>query len=151
MERFLKVVSVGDLKKDKRGREYYSVSFRLISMVGGISVLSNQKPITRVIWGAFTDNEGREFPADGLFTALKDKELAIGGLVEGQIVRVSTSNYEIDGKTVNSLTTVVFSNEDLVKQVNSQLKQNKAVMKDDDGNNTADVEQFKTTEAVTAK
>ncbi len=150
MEKFLKVVSVGELSKDKRGREYYSVSFRPVKMVGTITVLSNQKPITRVLWGQFTDTEGREFPADGLFSSIKQGELTIGGLVEGQIVRVETTSYEINGRQANSYTGIVFSNEDMVTYINRQLKANKAVMKDDEGNLTSSLEQFEEKVSVTA-
>ena len=151
-EKYLKVCGVEEIKTDVRGKKYVWVSFRPITtLANGVSVLSNQKPVKRMLEDAFEDKQGRKFPGDALFQSVENKELGLGALVEGSIRRRATSEYEIDGNKVYHYTGVVFSNEDEILQFNSKLKGKKAYCHDDDGNPTVDVEAFKRQMAVTAE
>lgn len=127
MENLMKVVSVSETKTASNGRSYKTVQFvslpKMIT-VGGrtVEVKSNQKAATRNLWADFKDEVTNVVQkGDSLFN-----DIAVGDIVEGKIVTVSTTDYAIGERTVNSWTGVIFSNEDQTKYINSQLKANNA-------------------------
>ncbi len=111
-EDLLEVISISEVKPDRRGRNYKTLTFVPCEYkkVDGHTkrVKSNDQPRVRNVWEAFNDPDSGYFPADGLYAHVK-----VGDLVYGKIYTFDTEAYEIEpGKKVNKATFVVFSNED---------------------------------------
>jgi hypothetical protein len=126
MENIVKVTLVSEVKIATNERKYKTVRF--VSMpkmitIGNkqVEVKSNQKEASRNIWADLENPDGTINKGDSLYNTI-----AVNDYVEGTIVSVNTSPYSIGERTVNSWTGVVFSNEDTIKYVNSQLKSNNA-------------------------
>lgn len=127
MYRFLRVTSIGDIKK-KDGPEYRQVGFRPVTQLPtGETVYNNQQEKSRTLFEAH-DN----FKADPLYADIKAGNIKVGSLVEGTVVRFETTPYQPDGfdKVITSYTCVVFSNENGLAYANRQLKANEACVVD---------------------
>lgn len=122
----IQVVSVSEIKTAKTGRNFKTVTFKELDkqvVLNGktINVKSNNPNRTRNIWGEGVTTDGEVIKADPLYDTIQ-----VNDVVEGSFHTVSTTDYTIGSgetaRTVNSYSCVVFSNEDLVKYVNRQLK-----------------------------
>lgn len=125
MLKFLKILYISAIEVAKNGRKYRVVKFMNHTLMpDGAKVFSNVVEGTRTIWEAFTDEQGREFKADGLWNVLETEEAKVGALVEGQIVTLQTYPYRFEGSTnlAKKYTAVVFGNEDATDYINKQLK-----------------------------
>lgn len=120
--KLLKVQQISDLKTDKRGRKFYTLKFTTTTILHGLTIFSNQSPKTRNIWGEFTDESGNTFKADSLFNDIVSGNLVAGALVEGSIYNFQTTPYELDNRTVNSYSTVIFDNENPHNVANRELR-----------------------------
>lgn len=124
MTQALTVIKITNNKSKKTGADFKTVEFTAMSFLGGKPVKSNLSG-TRNIWDKRTitlqDGTTQEVKADPLFNGL-----AVGDLVSGRIVKVDTTDYDVNGRTVNSWKGVVFEGEDAIKYANSQLKANNA-------------------------
>lgn len=120
--KLLKVQQISDIKTDKRGRKFYTLRFTTTTILHGLTIFSNQAPKTRNIWGEFTDESGNVFKPDSLFNDIVSGNLVAGALVEGSIHNFQTTPYELDNRTVNSYSTVIFDNENPHNVANRELK-----------------------------
>ena len=126
MENLVRVTQVSEVKTATNDRNYKTVRFvslpKMITIGGKqVEVKSNQKEASRNIWADLENPDGTINKGDSLYN-----NIAVGDIVEGNIVSVNTSPYTIGERTVSSWTGVVFSNEDTIKYANSQLKSNNA-------------------------
>lgn len=134
MNKFLKVTQLGQIETASNNRKYIVAKFKPVAyMPTGQAVNNNQQVVTRLLWDEFTDEKGNVFKADPLFTDVATKNLNVGDLVEGNVVRVDTTPYDLNGRTATSTTLVVFSNEDVVTVANRALANNHACVVTDDG------------------
>jgi hypothetical protein len=122
----IRVTHVSEVKTASNERNYKTVRFVSLPKtitVGGktVEVKSNQKEASRNIWADMENPDGTINKGDSLY-----RDIAVGDVIEGKITSVNTSDYTIGERTVNSWTGVIFSNEDEVKYINSQLKSNNA-------------------------
>lgn len=127
MQKLLKILFIGKIETAKNGRNYRVVRFESHATIpDGTPVFSNLSEGTRTIWDNFQDKDGNIFKADGLWGAIESGAAKIGSYVEGQIMRVSTYPYQIEGSTspAKSWTGIVFGHEDPTAYINKQLKPN---------------------------
>lgn len=131
-------------------RSYYVAKFETRnSQPDGTPVLSAIGIGTRTVFDAFKDEKDNEFKADRLYTQISLGQAKVGMLIEGQVVKVKTTPYKIDGSDndVCFYTCVVFAHEDVVTYVNRQLKGVYACMIDENGVLTAHEQTLKPTAA----
>lgn len=124
----------------KNNRAYFVVRFEpKNAQLDGTPILSALGEGTRTVFDAFTDEKGNEFKADPLFKQISEGQAKVGMLIEGQILKVRTTPYRIEGSDFDSnfYTCVVFAHEDPVTYVNKQLKGVYACMVDEHGTLTA--------------
>lgn len=126
MTNLLKIVSISETKTDTRGRKYVVASFKGESFLGNMRITNNSKPLTRLLWDSFTDEQGNKFSVDPLYTEVTSGATKVGDFVEGKNETFHCTQYMIDGKPVSTYSTVVFSNENGVTVANRNLKQNKS-------------------------
>ena len=141
MQKLMRVSSISELKEDKRGRPYYTVKFLPANETDkGQQVFSALGEGTRNVSDEFIDDKGNIFKADTLFKEITANRLQLDALVEGQVVKVNTSDYFIEGdpRPKNTKTYAIYDHEDLVKYVNADLAPD-ACLIDDDGNETAEI------------
>jgi len=126
MTKLLKIVSISETKTDTRGRKYVVASFKGETYLGNMRITNNSKPLTRLLWDAFTDENGNKFSVDPLYTEITNGSTKVGDFVEGRTETFQCTQYLIDGKPVTTYSTVVFSNENGITVANRNLKQNKS-------------------------
>lgn len=122
----LKIITVSELKKDKNGREYAVITVKPCPIVNGKEVISSAKQRKRFLWAASSLEDGKIIQASSLWTEFKQGLLKPGEVITGSIYRFDTTKYLIDGKEVESFTTVVFEDENPTTVANNQLKKYKA-------------------------
>lgn len=130
MSTFLKVTAIQN-SKATNGRAFQKVTFQEVQYIGNMAVVT-AKVRTRNLWAEGQTADGKPVKADALFN-----QLQVGQLVAGSIETFNTTTFEIDGRSVNKTTQVVFDGEDAVRYANSQLRQNGAVVVDEHGQPTA--------------
>lgn len=128
----LKVVNTTTVKKAKNGREYKILTFakQIIVPLGLTSTMINSSIVgKRIVWSEFTDDKGNFFKGDVAFNA------NVGDLFVGTIQKVNTTEYMVGENKVTSYTAVLFDTEmfDATSYINSQLKQVKACIVDENG------------------
>lgn len=114
----LSVVSIENAVASN-GRNFNKVGFTPLVEINGKKVISRTVRY-RNIWDASVDGS---IKADGFYGKLK-----VGDVVQGKIVTVDTTTYEINNRQVNAWTGIVFDDEKEINYINSQLKQNEAVV-----------------------
>lgn len=130
MQNFLKVTAIIN-KADKNGRPFQQVTFREIQYLPTGQEILTSKMRTRNLWSSTEDQKG-----DTLYGQLK-----VGSMVAGSIQSFDTTAFEIDGRTVNKTTLVIFDGENPVSYANAQLKRNNACVVDEHGQPTASFSQ----------
>jgi len=123
----LRVMYVSGKQTAKNGRDYFTCRFKpLVFLPNGKEVFSSQSERTRTIWGAFKDEEGREYKADTLFNDLVSGSLTPSAAVTGVITTFNTTPYQVGNNEVTTTTVVSFENENPETVANAQLKQHLA-------------------------
>lgn len=125
MQTFLKVTSITP-RQDKNGRAFQQVSFNEVKFLGEREVKTGNTR-TRNLWSTTPEIKG-----DNLYN-----QLILGDLVAGSIQSFNTTAFDVDGRTVNKTTLVIFDGENPVTYANQQLKRNGAVVVDEHGQMTA--------------
>lgn len=138
MQTFLKVISITP-RQDKNGRPFQQVVFNQVNYLGEKEIKTGNTR-TRNLWSTTPDVKG-----DNLYG-----QLVVGDLVTGSIQSFNTTAFEVDGRTVNKTTLVIFDNENPVTYANQQLKRNGACVVDEHGQPTANIPSFKQAESLVA-
>ena len=140
IQRFLKITAIGGVKEAVNKRPYMVIKFEGKSLLEDGTPIYNTLPQgTRTVFGPYKDEKGNEFKADGLFIEIIEGRAKVGGLIEGQIVRVLAKPYHIEGSEfeAKTWTGVVFRHENVQEYVNKQLKPSFSCMIDEHGVLTA--------------
>lgn len=131
---FLFVTDI-QVKNDKNGNQYKVVSF---SEVSNVTVFGKETTVftglqgKRVMRPATTLPDGNVIAADKFYDTVKK-----GEPVMGSIMKFNTTDYEINGRTVNQYSCVVFNGENAVSVANRNLKSNNACVVDEYGQPTS--------------
>jgi|SRR6187549_922147 len=99
---YLEVIGNEKMVSATTNQEYTRSKFAAVKFVGDRTIIAADKTAFRMY------NVGKEFP--------------VGTLMEGQIVKLDTTDYEIDGKTVNTITVCVVGDENPVEIANAKLQ-----------------------------
>lgn len=106
MEKFLEVTSVIKMIHEATNREFMRAVFCPIKFVGDRAIKTNRNS------GSILFNVG--------------KEPQVGDIYEGGLHTFETTDYEIDGRVVNSITVVGLADENPLEIANKQLERNSA-------------------------
>ncbi len=100
---YLEVIGNEKLVSATTNQEYMRSKFAAVKFVGERTIIAADKTAFRMY------NVGKEFP--------------VGTLMEGQIVKLDTTDYEVEpGKVVNSITVCVVGDENPVEIANAKLQ-----------------------------
>jgi hypothetical protein len=129
----IQITSISPIETAKNNRKFIKISGKPITYIGDRAVVSNQQPITRLIWDAFENATGNKFKGDSLFQDILTKMVNVGDLVKGTVVTLNTTPFQINSNTVERISVMVFDNEDATIIANRQLKNSKASVVSHDG------------------
>lgn len=101
MEKFLKVVSIGDEKTATDGRKYRTVKLQPQTSLPNGQMIMGSKVSGRNFWAQ--DPSGNPDP---LYNNIR-----VGTLIEGRYVSAKVEPYEIDGRTVDTYGAIVLGHE----------------------------------------
>lgn len=117
------------------GRKFQKVTFQLLKFRGDKQIKTTQVR-SRNLWDTTELEDGRVIKADALFN-----QLFIGDEVDGTIETFNTTPYKIGNNQVNQWSGVVFEGENPITVANAQLRNNNAVVVDENGQPTAQIKQ----------
>jgi hypothetical protein len=101
---------------------FKKVTFQVQKFFNGVRLKSNQPLRTRNLWAERKLENGNVIKADPLFS-----DIEVGDMVEGRVDTLTTTDYTLNGRTVNSITTVSFDNENPLTVALRSLKQHPGV------------------------
>ena len=99
---YLEVIGNEKMVSATTNQEYTRSKFAAVKFVGDRTIIAADKTAFRMY------NVGKEFP--------------VGTLMEGQIVKLDTTDYEIEGRTVNTISVCVVGDENPVEIANAKLQ-----------------------------
>ena len=114
------VVKAVETMKDSSDQqvEFKKVTFQVQKFFNGKQLKSNQPLRTRNLWAERKLDDGSVIKADPLF-----EDIEIGDMVEGRVDTLNTTAYTLNGREVNTITTVSFDNESPLTVALRSLKQ----------------------------